>query len=123
MKRLIARCERPRSLLLAILFLALALRMFGLTYHSLWMDESVSIKWGRMATGDILAHTTNMREDAHPPLSYLALHAWIRVFGDSEASLRGHVAALGFLLVVFMYLLAKELAGQRAALLAALLAA
>ncbi len=123
MKRFTACFARPRSLLLAILFLALALRLFGLTYHSLWLDESVSIKWARMSTGDILAYTTNMTEDAHPPLSYLALHGWIRIFGDGEASLRGHVAALGFLLVVFMYLLAKELAGMRAGLLAALLAA
>jgi 4-amino-4-deoxy-L-arabinose transferase-like glycosyltransferase len=123
MNRLLAAVRQPHVLLLAILALALALRLFGLTYHSLWLDESVSVKWGRMATGDILAHTTNMREDAHPPLSYLALHAWIRVFGDGEESLRGHVAVLGFLLVILVYLLGKELAGRRAGLIAGLLAA
>jgi 4-amino-4-deoxy-L-arabinose transferase-like glycosyltransferase len=123
MKRLLSLLITPRYLLLAILFLALALRLFGLTFHSLWLDESVALKWARLPVAEILERTTTMREDAHPPLSYLALHGWIRAFGDSEQSLRGHMAALGFLVVVLVYLLGKEIAGQRAGLIVALLAA
>lgn len=123
MKRLTARAARFDAPLFAVLILALALRLYNLTYHSMWLDETVSVDWARMPAGDIVHSASTMRTTAHPAFSYLALRAWLLVFGDSEAALRGQSAFFGMVLVALLYALGRDMASRRVGLLAALLAA
>ena len=66
-----------------ILFLALLLRLPNLA-ESLWLDELWSIRI-------ILDNTDPLRtllRDIHPPLYSIFMFSWIRLFGDSELSIR-----------------------------------
>ena len=105
-------------LLLLIVLLALGLRLYRLDAQSLWYDEGFSVYLARMDLGEITARTA---ADIQPPLYYYLLHAWIGLFGDSEAALRGLSLLFGVLSVPLIYAVAWQLFRSRlAGLLAAL---
>ncbi len=63
-----------------ILLLALLTRLWGLDYHSLWFDESVSMTWARSAPEYAWESTFHLVKDKHPPAYYLLLHYWRELF-------------------------------------------
>ena len=64
-----------------------------------------------------------LANDPHPPLSYLSLHVWMRLFGQSDALLRSLVALISLVAVGSIYGLGRCRLGHRGGLiLAALLA-
>lgn len=69
-----------------ILLIALGLRLARLGAPSLWYDECLTAKLTSLATPSEIAQGTGL--DVHPPLYYLIVAYWRRVFGSSEASLR-----------------------------------
>lgn len=73
--------------------------------QSLWRDEAFSVWIAR----DGLIETINRTSgDFNPPLYYLLLNLWMKVFGSSEVALRGLsvMAFLFFLFVIFRFSLA-----------------
>jgi mannosyltransferase len=104
----------------ALLVVALALRFFRIDAQSLWYDEGVSA--GMVGVGP-LAIVQRAAADFHPPLYYLLLAGWARLFGDSVVALRGLTACFGALLVVATWQLASRLFGDRVGWLAGLWAA
>ncbi len=118
------RSSRTHSWLPVILIgLAFAVRAQNLTYHSLWFDEAMSIHWARSEVTRIIYVSMNLVEDRLPPLYYLLLHGWRRVFGDSEMAFRFPSVLFGVLLVAVMYRLVGSLFGRRVALMSSALAA
>ena len=108
-------------LLLALVFLALGLRLYRLDNQSLWYDEGFSVYLAGMGLEQITARTA---ADIQPPLYYYLLHGWILLFGDSEWALRALSVLFGVLTVPLLYGVARLLFRSRAAgLLAALLIA
>ena len=61
--------------------------------------------------------------ESTPPLYYLVAWIWVHVFGAGEAGLRSLSALFGTATIVLLALIARRLAGNRAALAAAALAA
>jgi mannosyltransferase len=61
---------------------------------SLWIDEGLSIG---IASHPLLDIPGLLAQDGSPPLYYLALHAWLELFGDDEA--RARALSLGFALL------------------------
>ena len=57
--------------LLWLFLLALAARLVGLTYHSLWFDEVVSTVLTAKPAGEIWRSGLSFIQDKHPPLYYL----------------------------------------------------
>src|SRR4051794_39222360 len=107
--------------LTGIVLLAALLRIPGLGSRSLWLDEGAEYFTVRGSLGhliDRMIHT-----ESTPPLSFVYEWAAIRVTGTSEFGLRLPFALVGIALVGVMYLAARELAGHRAGLIAAALAA
>ncbi|MFN2250417.1 MAG: glycosyltransferase family 39 protein [Anaerolineae bacterium] len=102
------------------LTLALGLRLHGVADQSLWYDEGTS---AGLATRDAATIVRNASNDIHPPLYYLALAAWARVAGRSEAGLRGLSVMAGVVLVALVLGLGKRLWSRSEALAAGLLAA
>jgi 4-amino-4-deoxy-L-arabinose transferase-like glycosyltransferase len=68
-----------------VLWLALALRLAGITQQSIWYDEGLSIYSARGGISHILSASA---ASEHPPLHALLLALWIRACGDSEFAVR-----------------------------------
>jgi len=109
-----------RLVLLAILLLAVALRLHALEAQSLWNDEGTSVA---LASRDLATITRNASQDIHPPLYYYALHAWMGLFGDRVGAVRSLSVVAGVGAVVAIYALSKRLFSPTTALLATLLTA
>ena len=113
--------KRDRVAITLILITAAALRLYGIGSESLWFDEAASV---RIVRQDFTTMMQSIRDDERiPPLHYLILHAWVRVFGHSEASVRLPSALAGVGVVWVLYLLTRRLLGVGPALVAALLIA
>ena len=104
-----------------IISIGLALRLYNLTYHSLWFDEAVSVYWARQSLPRILEVGFTLVEDRLPPLYYLTLKGWTRIFDFSEFSVRLPSVFYGVLLIPVTASLATMLFNRRVALFAALL--
>jgi 4-amino-4-deoxy-L-arabinose transferase-like glycosyltransferase len=103
----------------AILLAALAFRVPGLG-ESLWYDEMWSTRV-KLGSPDLAIRT--IAADVHPPLYTVVMYGWIRVFGDSEISVRLLPLASGLLTIVLAARLGQEYGGRIAGTIAALLLA
>ena len=111
---------RPRwPVVLAIVILASALRLWNIGAQSLWIDEGIA--W-RVATQPGLNEAVQA-DPTNPPLYFLLLYLNVRLAGDSEFALRWLSAACGILLVPLIYQLARRLFSPVAGLFAAVLIA
>jgi len=110
-----------KLLLLAILILAVVLRIIFIGTHSFWLDELYSLKFAENDLLDLIQEVAGF--DNHPPTYYILLHYWISLFGDSEASLRTPSAIFGFLSVYFTYKVGELLFDKRVAAIAGFLLA
>ncbi len=99
-----ARTYAPAIVLGVVLLAAAALRPWW-TDRELWFDEAFT--W-RLVEFPLAEMMDRAARDNSPPLYYLLLHAWVRVFGDSLAALRGLSALCGVLTVAGMYLFVRE---------------
>lgn len=106
------------ALLLIILLIGSFLRGYHLSRESLWLDEGHSV---RMAMLPISQMVKEVAANKHPPAYFLALHGWIRLFGDSEFSSRALSALFGILSIVMLYRTALLIFGEKTGLLAVLL--
>jgi len=119
-----ATAARERTGLLLGLVLLLAAAGFGLQlgHSSLFIDEVYSWQASRGSLDD-LRHALQYNEVA-PPLYYLLLHGWMQLAGsDSEIVLRMPSVLAGVALVASVCWLGGLVAGRRAGLIAATLAA
>ena len=51
----------------------------------MWLDEAQTVAISRLPVGDLL---DALRHDGSPPLYYLLLHGWIRLFGTGDTAVR-----------------------------------
>jgi mannosyltransferase len=107
----------------AVLLVALAVRFYGLAYHSLWFDEVMSTFWAAKPADEIWRVGLSLTQDKHPPFYYLALHGWTALFGPGDVAVRSLGVLLGALAVLPVYGIGKALGGVRAGAFAALLVA
>ncbi len=109
-----------RWLGLAALWLGMGLRLYRLEAQSLWYDEGTS---ARLSEGPVRHILESAAQDIHPPLYYLALHAWTSVVGRSAYALRAFSALAGVLLIAATGSLTARLFPPPTAALAMLLMA
>jgi 4-amino-4-deoxy-L-arabinose transferase-like glycosyltransferase len=105
---------------LLLTLLALGLRLIRLTYQPLWWDEGWSLYFATTDVGHMLELTA---VDIHPPLYYLLLHFWIRLFGPGVISVRLLSVLIGTATIPLFYTMRHRLSGDRVVLLAAFLLA
>ncbi len=120
MARRIKPGDFARFFPLAMLLLAVGLRLHFIGVQSLWSDEGNSLRLAQRAVPDLIAAAA---QDIHPPGYYLALKMWIGVVGESEFALRALSALQSLLAVAFIYGIGKRLYAPGAGLVAALLVA
>ncbi|MHB1417386.1 MAG: glycosyltransferase family 39 protein, partial [Chloroflexota bacterium] len=111
-----------RYLLLLATAVALALRLYNLTFQSLWWDEGISLYLSAQGL-DALVFAKDFALDVHPPLYHVFLALWTAVVGHDVFTARAFSVALGVLNVPLLYLLVRRLATPMAGLIAAWLLA
>lgn len=108
--------------LAALTLLAALLRFATLDLQSFWYDEAFTpvhvLHGGLGATLRAVSHTENT-----PPLWYVLIWGWSRVWGTGEVALRSLSALAGVATVPVAWGIGRELAGRRAALFTAALVA
>jgi 4-amino-4-deoxy-L-arabinose transferase-like glycosyltransferase len=117
--------RRPRDAwiwgLAALSAAGAALRFATLGVQSFWLDEAVTHQLVSRTLGSMLARIP--QSESTPPLYYVLAWVWVRIFGAGEAGLRSLSALFGTATIVLLALIARRLAGDRAGLAAAALAA
>jgi 4-amino-4-deoxy-L-arabinose transferase-like glycosyltransferase len=103
-----------------VVVIGAVLRFHNLGGESLFVDEAGS--WAQAKDGliDLIKRTAN---DNYPPLHNLVLFAVIKVFGDSEWTLRLPSALFGIANIGLLYWLATMTVGRAAGLIGAVLLA
>ena len=112
--------ERPadvrlrKLLILLLIILAFALRVYQLDAKSIWFDEShslnrasldlLSIASGKQIWGDRVVQDTT-----HVPFYFFLLHFLIKLAGDSDFTLRFLSVLFGVLTVPLIYFMGKKL--------------
>ncbi len=91
-------------------------RFIGISRASIWHDEGYTMMLAPQSPVQILLRTGR---DVHPPLYYLCLHYWMKLFGSSELAARGMSAVLMLGTIIVGFMLAKRLFGHQVARLAA----
>jgi 4-amino-4-deoxy-L-arabinose transferase-like glycosyltransferase len=99
--------------------IAISIRVYDIGRQSLWTDELFSRYYADLFGLKFLWTTGLLRENS-PPLYYMAIDAWMRLFGTSEAALRSLSLVASVLALPLIYLLGRELFDRRRALLAML---
>src|SRR3954452_2460761 len=100
---------------------AVALRFWDLGAQSYWYDEAITVDLVHGSFGHMLAGVHD--HEATPPLYFALAWLWAHIFGDSETGLRSLSAVVGVLTVPVAYLVGREVAGRRTAVIVAAFAA
>jgi mannosyltransferase len=111
----------PKAIM-ALAFLvgvSLALRTHAI-HARFWIDEGLSVGISSHRLVDI---PDVLRQDGSPPLYYLLLNVWMHVFGSGEADTHAMSVAFALFTVPVAWVGARAMFGDRAAWIAALLAA
>ncbi|MBI1849014.1 MAG: glycosyltransferase family 39 protein [Planctomycetes bacterium] len=118
--------SRPTSLnridviaLASAFLVGLALRLHSPNPESVWLDEANSVLIAVRPLPELIDALTR---DGNPPLYYILLHFWVKLFGEGEVALRTLSAILGALLAPGVYVVARRSFGRAAAVVGATLA-
>lgn len=87
----------------------LALKLPGCGRADLWLDEAVSVHFAQLDPYRLVAA---VRQDTNPPLYYLLLSSWERLFGSSEAAMRWPSALASALTGGVLFLVARRVGGR-----------
>ena len=109
------------SALLLVTLAGSAQRFAALDAKTLWLDEAFSLWMARHSLPQLFDWL--VRIDHHPPLYYALLHFWIGWLGDSPSALRSLSALTSSMAIPLYALAARQLAGARVGVVAALLLA
>lgn len=100
--------KRKRLIVLSLILIsAFLLRLVALN-QSLWLDEGITARVVREfgLSGILTRFSPN---DFHPPLYYLIMHLWSRIFGNSEIMLRFPSVIFAMVAGIFTFKLANSL--------------
>jgi len=101
-----------------VLVLAVVVRF--VTVSALWLDEAQTVAIARLPLGDL---AEGLRHDGAPPLFYVLLHGWMRMFGDGDLSVRFLPGVFSVAALPLVWLAGRRLGGRSVAWAAVILLA
>ncbi|MGV8141774.1 MAG: glycosyltransferase family 39 protein [Candidatus Woesearchaeota archaeon] len=116
-----SRMYRPKTYiwLFIIIILGLSLRLYNVDSQSVWTDESISAHTAMCDLKNIISNTS----EPTPPLYYIILFFWVKIFGTSAVMLRLLSVIISCVSIYLIYLLASTIYDYRIGLYSALLLA
>jgi hypothetical protein len=90
------------------------------TTSALWLDEALSVNIAKLPVSQIPGA---LRHDGAPPLYYVLLHFWMRLFGRSDVAVRSMSGLFSVAALPLVYMAGKRLAGRAGAWAALILLA
>ena len=105
---------------LCIVAIAIAARAYGIGSQSLWTDELFSRFYPDLFSLRYL-WTIGLLHESSPPLYYMAIEGWMRLFGTSAVAMRSLSLVASVLTLPLIYLIAIELFDWRRGLAAMLI--
>lgn len=105
--------------LLFLILCGACIRFYNLTYTGLWLDEIFSMKGADPSTGLIDVYEYSLHDQ--PPLFFVALQTWLKVFGYNDFAGRSLAVLFGLLGIPAIYFLGKEFKNETVGLFAAFL--
>ncbi len=97
-----------------------ALFFFFVTRSDLWLDEALTVNIARLP----LSHLHEaLKHDGAPPLFYVLLHFWMKVFGTGDMAVRALAGCFMVGAVVATFFAARRIGGAQLAWLSALVMA
>ena len=115
--------EHKQSLLLLLLIMLLGafLRFYDLGAESIWYDEASAINLSLQNLSTVLRDCATTQ--THPPLYFILLHYWIKLFGISEIATRSLSAIFGVMSVWVIYGVGSSLYNRKVGILASFILA
>jgi mannosyltransferase len=111
----------PKAIMALAFLVGVSLALRTQAIHArFWIDEGLSVGIASHHFSDI---PSVLRLDGSPPLYYLMLSVWMSIFGHGEADTHAMSVACALFLVPVAWVAARAMFGDRAAWIAALLAA
>lgn len=93
------------ALIIFFLLVAIGLRLLLITQDQLWMDEAYSVIISRRELARIIQEIPGI---GSPPFYNFLLHFWIKLFGESELTLRILSAFFGICFIILIYNIGKS---------------
>src|SRR5689334_3446940 len=84
-----------------------------LVRSDLWLDEALTVNTPRLPVRSIPAA---LRHDGAPPLYYVLLHFWIRMFGAGDFAVRALSGVFAVATLPVLYVAGKRIGGHRVGL-------
>jgi mannosyltransferase len=103
---------------LLLFLLNFGIKIFGITYYDIAMDEPFSIFYAQMDLSSIMKMLAN---ENNPALHFILLHFWIKLFGISAFSVRFLSVLFSSMTVVVIYLMGRKFFSFQTGLFAALI--
>ena len=112
---------KENYLLIAIVILATALRVYHIDFQSIWLDEIHTMNEANPKIPLKELYNVIMAGEQMPPLYFYSLYFLFKIFGYTTLVARVYSAIVGIVSVFSIYLLGKEMINKKAGLFAALL--
>jgi mannosyltransferase len=96
----------PAQIVIALTVLTAVLRFSTLNVQSIWLDESATMILVRRGFTGMLSHLA--ASESAPPLYYIMVWGWTKVFGVGALGFRSFSALAGTLTVPVMYLAGRR---------------
>ncbi len=112
---------RHLQLLAGITLAGALLRFSTLHVQSYWLDEVATVNVLHKSFGGMISGVAS--GESTPPLYYILAWLWAKLFGTGEVGLRSLSALFGTATIPVAFALARRIAGRRAGLIAAAIAA
>lgn len=103
----------PKTFFLAILLLAVSLRLLGIVSRPIWYDESFSLL---ISQQDFAKMIVGLSADVHPFAYYIGLWAWMNMFGNSVVVARFFSILASMLDLIVLFFIAHEFFQNRKSL-------
>jgi mannosyltransferase len=113
------RGPKPVEIVIALTALAAALRFGTLNVQSIWLDEAATMVLVHHGFGGMLSHLSS--SESAPPLYYMLVWGWTKIFGAGPLGFRSFSALVGTLTIPVLYAAGRRIS-PRVGLWAAALA-